>query len=127
MLLWQSFYGLNKSENTAKKLPAHWAVFEFGTILIGFNPSTKMLTSSMMFEASDLQVSILQSPLKKFLSWYANQYACHKQIYNDFEGICSKLALILKSQSLNARQINSLQVPHDTIFLNVPDWLWNKS
>ena len=121
------FLWTEQSEKTAKELPAHWAVFEFGTTLIGFNPSTKILTSSMMFEASEMQVSILQSPFEFFLSWYANQYARHKQIYNDFEGICSKLALILKSQSLNARQINSLQVPHDTIFLNVPDWLWNKS
>ena len=66
MLLWQSFYGLNKVKTLQKKLPAHWAAFEFGTTLIGFNPSTKMLTSSMMFEASEMQVSILQSPFKLF-------------------------------------------------------------
>ena len=66
MLLLQSFYGLNKVKTLQKNCLHTGQCLNFGTTLIGFNPSTKMLISSMMFEASDMQVSILQSPFNFF-------------------------------------------------------------
>ena len=66
MLLLQSFYGLNKVKTLQKNCLHTGQCLNFGTTLIGFNPSTKMLISSMILEASDMQVSIVQSPFKFF-------------------------------------------------------------